>query len=58
LLVQTNLASSRSDAARLIEQGAIAVNEERVTDKTAQFSTKDTLVVRRGKRQFAKVSFQ
>ena len=33
VLVATNLASSNAEAGRLIEQGAIAVNEERVDDR-------------------------
>ncbi len=57
LLVATGLAASNSEAARLLEEGAIAVNGERVTDRNA-FLPLDAAtppVLRRGKRHFAKV---
>jgi tyrosyl-tRNA synthetase len=58
VLVATGLAASRSEAGRLIEQGAIAVNEERVTQKDACLPAQPPFVVRRGKRQFVKVRFE
>jgi tyrosyl-tRNA synthetase len=58
VLVATGLASSRSEAGRLIEQGAIAVNEERITEKEAMLPAQLPFVVRRGKRQFVKVRFE
>lgn len=57
LLVATGLAVSRGEATRLIEQGAIAINEERVIEKDATCSATDAVILRRGKRQFVKVSF-
>jgi tyrosyl-tRNA synthetase len=56
LLVATGLAASNSEAARLIEQGAIAVDEQRVDDRAAYVPVKSA-VVRRGKRQFVRVRF-
>lgn len=58
VLVAAGLASSRSDAARLIEQGAIAINEERVSEKDAMWPAQAPFIVRRGKRQFARVIFE
>jgi tyrosyl-tRNA synthetase len=58
LLVVTGLASSRSEAARLIEQGAIAINEERIGQKEATWPAREPVIVRRGKRQFVKVIFE
>ena len=58
LLVTTGLAASRSDAARLIEQGAIAINEERVNEREAVWPAQMPLILRRGKRQFVKVIFE
>lgn len=58
VLVATGLAASRGEAGRLIEQGAIAVNEERVTEKDAMWPAQMPFVLRRGKRQFVKVRFQ
>lgn len=57
VLVATGLASSRSEGARLIEQGAIAINEQRIDGKEAVHAVDDPFVVRRGKRQFARVKF-
>ena len=59
LLVKTELAPSRSDARRAVEQGGVSVAEEKVTDiKTAynaDFFGADGLVVKRGKKKFVKV---
>ena len=57
LLVAAGLASSKSEAARLIDQGGIAINEEVVKGKDAVTPAADDMIVRRGKRQFAKVRF-
>ena len=59
LLVKTELAPSRSDARRAVEQGGVSVADTKVTDiKTAynadSFGT-DGLVVKRGKKKFVKV---
>ncbi|MGQ0561523.1 MAG: S4 domain-containing protein, partial [Gemmatimonadota bacterium] len=58
VLVATGLAGSRSEAARLIGQGAIAVNEERISEKEAMLPAQLPFVLRRGKRQFVKVRFE
>jgi tyrosyl-tRNA synthetase len=57
LLVVANLAASNSEAIRLIEQGAIAVNGERVNDRNAHVAIArgSAPVLRRGKRQFARI---
>ncbi len=59
LLVKTELAPSRSDARRAVEQGGVSVADERVTDiKTAYNADSfgaDGLVVKRGKKKFVKV---
>ena len=59
LLVKTELAPSRSDARRVVEQGGVSVADEKVTDiKTAynaDFFGADGLVVKRGKKKFVKV---
>ncbi len=56
LLVVSGLAASNSEAARLIEQGAIAVDENRIDDRAAYVPARDA-VLRRGKRQFVRVRF-
>lgn len=57
LLVAAGLAASNSEATRLIEQGAISLDGERVDDRNACVPVEpgDSLVLRRGKRRFAKV---
>jgi tyrosyl-tRNA synthetase len=57
LLVATGLASSNSEAVRLIEQGAISVDNHPVADRTAHLQPTGQPVVRRGKRQFVRVRF-
>ena len=57
LLVAAGLAPSNAEAARLIEQGAIMVDERRIQDRNAQVPLKsgDSIVLKRGKRQFSRV---
>ena len=58
VLVASGLAASNAEAGRLIEQGAIAVNEQRVEDRNAHLKVAGDIVLRRGKRQFARVLFR
>jgi len=59
LLVKAELAPSRSDARRAVEQGGVSVADEKVTDiKTAYNADSfgaDGLVVKRGKKKFVKI---
>jgi len=56
LLVAAGLAPSNAEAARLIEQDAIAVDGERWTDRNRRVPIPAAgIVLRRGKRQFARV---
>ncbi len=57
LLVVTGLAASNAEAGRLIEQGAIRVNERRISDRAGYLALKpgDTVILQRGKRQFVQV---
>ncbi|HUF13710.1 MAG TPA: tyrosine--tRNA ligase [Longimicrobiales bacterium] len=60
LLVAAGLAASNSEAGRLIEQGAIAVNEQRLEDRNERVAVGEDVVVvlRRGKRHFVRVTFR
>jgi tyrosyl-tRNA synthetase len=60
LLVASGLASSNAEAARLIEQGAVAIDEERVSDRNAVISgaAGDSFLLRRGKRHFVRVQLR
>ena len=59
LLVKTELAPSRSDARRAVEQGGVSVADEKVTDIRTAYNEDsfgaDGLVVKRGKKKFVKV---
>ncbi len=55
VLVKTKLAPSRSEARRLVQQGGISVNDEKVTDPNAQLSIDGEAVVKKGKKIFHKV---
>ena len=59
LLVKTELAPSRSDARRAVEQGGVSVADTKITDIKTMYNADsfgtDGLVVKRGKKKFVKV---
>ena len=58
LLVKADLAPSRSEARRNIQQGGVSVNGEKVTDIQATVAKEELVegaVVKRGKKKFKKV---
>jgi tyrosyl-tRNA synthetase len=57
LLVHAGLAPSGSQAVRDIEGGGVQVNGERVTSRDAVVAPEGEYVLRKGKRQFARVIF-
>ncbi|QQG40680.1 MAG: tyrosine--tRNA ligase [Candidatus Levyibacteriota bacterium] len=57
-LTESKLATSKTDAKRLIEQGGVAIDEEIITDSNAPFSGTDDSIVRVGKRKFIRVSIK
>ncbi len=60
LLVKSGLVTSRSEGRRAIEQGGVAVNDEKITDigKTlTQEELKSEPIVKRGKKNFRKINF-
>ncbi len=62
VLVTSGLVASRSEGRRAIEQGGVAVNDEKVTDFAAtydpEFFMGEGVVVRRGKKNFRKIIFE
>ena len=56
LLKESQLVSSTSEALRMIEQGGVRMNGERVTDKNLAVKRGDTVVLQVGKRKFARVT--
>ncbi len=55
LLVELALAASQSEAKRLITQGGVAVDGQRVGDVEQEIEARDGMVVRVGKRRFARI---
>ena len=58
ILVKSGLVPTKSEARRAIEQGGVAMNNEKVTDVRATFTAddlKDGPVFRRGKKNFRKI---
>ena len=55
LIALAKLASSKSDARRLIEQGGVSINGDRVTDLNAAVPSMKEFVLKVGKRRFLKV---
>jgi tyrosyl-tRNA synthetase len=55
LLAETKLAASRSDARRLIDQGGVGIDGERVKDANGPLPEKSPFVLKVGKRKFLRV---
>ncbi len=55
VLVSAGLAESNSAARRLIQQGAIKVNDRKITDVQADLELPDGSVIQAGKRGFARI---
>ncbi len=55
LLVQTNLAASKGEAKRLVEQGGVKIGGEKVSNVSAEIELKDEILLQVGKRKFLKV---
>jgi tyrosyl-tRNA synthetase len=56
LLKQAGLVSSTTEAIRLIEQGGVKVNGERVSDRALKLMKGDAYVVQVGKRRFVRIT--
>jgi tyrosyl-tRNA synthetase len=55
LLCQCKLFSSKSEARRMILNGGVSIDQQKVADPKAQIAIHDNMVVRVGKRQFVKI---
>lgn len=58
LLVLTKLAPSKSEAKRLVEQGALDIDNERITDWKKMITPQDGMVLKLGKRKFLKIKIK
>ena len=59
LLVETKLLPSKGEARRLVQQGGVSVNDEKVTDPTMMLNNdmigEDGLIIKKGKKVFHRV---
>lgn len=55
LMVNAGLAKSNGEARRLIKQGAVRIDDERVSDERLALVPREGMVLRSGKRGFAKI---
>jgi tyrosyl-tRNA synthetase len=55
LLTEAKLAASKGEARRLIDQGGVSIDDERVTDPNMLLPDKDEFILKVGKRRFLKV---
>jgi len=55
LLVAAGLAASNSEARRLVEQGGVRIDDERVTDPKLRVEPRPGLILRSGKRGFVRI---
>jgi len=56
LILHCKLVSSGGDAKRMIKQGAVTVGDEKATDPNTMITPQDGMIVRVGKRKFAKIT--
>lgn len=55
LLLKTGMASSKAEAKRLIEQGGVEVDNERVTEVNKEITIENSILIKVGKRKFVEV---
>jgi tyrosyl-tRNA synthetase len=55
VLKKANLTASTSEALRMIEQGGVKLDGEKVSDKALRLSAPGPFVIQVGKRKFARV---
>ena len=60
LLVAAGLSSTRSDARRLIQQGGVSVNDEKITDIKKTYTKEELaggVVLRKGKKAYRRIVY-
>ncbi len=57
LIVEVGFASSNSEAMRLIKQGGVSVDSEKITDPKAKIGRQNSILLKVGKRNFKTVNF-
>ncbi|MBR5362540.1 MAG: tyrosine--tRNA ligase [Oscillospiraceae bacterium] len=56
ILFKTKLCPSISEARRLVQQGGVTVNDEKVTDPKTMYTLSEDLIIKKGKKVFHKVT--
>ena len=56
LLKEAGLTSSTSDALRMVQQGAVRLDGQRVSDKSLVIGSNESHIVQVGKRRYARVT--
>ena len=56
ILKQSGLTASTSEAIRMIKQGGVKLNGDKIKDKSLKIKSGETIIIQVGKRKFAKVS--
>jgi tyrosyl-tRNA synthetase len=55
LMVVAKLAKSNGEARRLVKQGAVRINDKKISDDRAEIVPEEGMIIRSGKRGFAKI---
>jgi tyrosyl-tRNA synthetase len=55
LLLKSKLASSKSEAKRLVEQGGVKIDDQVIKDWQAEIRVQDGMIIQVGKRKFVKI---
>ncbi len=58
LLVRAGLVESKSDAKRLVEQGAVEVDSDRVDSPSEEIIPEDNMLIKSGKRNFIRIKLR
>ena len=58
LLIGAHLVTSKSEARRLVQQGGVRIDDERIDDPNSEIDVKQDMVLRAGKRKFVKLSLE
>ena len=58
LLMSCGLVPSGSEAKRMVKQGGVSINGNKISDPNEQITPKDGMVIQVGKRKFAKLKIQ
>lgn len=56
LLVEAGMVKSNSEARRLVEQGGVSIDGQRVSDAAASVALSKPVILKAGKRQFARIT--